>query len=662
MLIKLRLQNCFKHQDRTIDFTTGLTAITGPNESGKSLIFEMIGYALFGTVALRGAADDYKKMSVTLEFKVLDKMYIIKRAGSKVLLSIGGHEVASGTKIVNPKIIEILGYDYKVFSIANCANQDELNKLSTMKPTERKQLVDNVIGLNIIDKLSASVAAKASELNMAVEIMRTNLVEPVLPAGPSGYQPSSEINAMINQLTPDEQKFHALKTFMATTYTEPQQPANPGHNLDELIDQKTKASALVQEGVELEKQLNSYREPTMTLTQINELREVWNKINLREELQTKMRFIVGKPQHTLADLTAWQKQAEQHQLWVEKQRLLSQGSYECPKCHHDWPVAAADLEKYDNVVETAAPPYNATQRDFNHWKAYDEQKEQREALETQLAELADIPTPSVSLSHVYEQEQAINNFEPMQKAKARFEELKEHFSKAQPDFNYMIGQQRQYENDYATYKMQLTNYENWKAQLETNKTEFERVKGVPDQMQVLRQLYTNCVVYESQLQTYQQQKTLYEQRQLDVATKSMMLNQYEKVRVALKEARSTVKQYLVPSLNRVSSALLAQMTGGERSSIIITEDFDIFVDGQAINTLSGSGKAVANLAIRIALGQVLIAKKFPVFMADEIDGSMDADRAEFTSECLRRLTKHVSQLLLISHKRPAADHYIELGR
>jgi len=87
--------------------------------------------------------------------------------------------------------------------------------------------------------------------------------------------------------------------------------------------------------------------------------------------------------------------------------------------------------------------------------------------------------------------------------------------------------------------------------------------------------------------------------------------------------------------------LIAQMTANQRTNVAIDEDFDILVDGQPLNTLSGSGKAVANLAIRIGLGQVLTNKVFSVLMGDEVDASMDDDRAGYTAECLERLTKSI---------------------
>ena len=71
-----------------------------------------------------------------------------------------------------------------------------------------------------------------------------------------------------------------------------------------------------------------------------------------------------------------------------------------------------------------------------------------------------------------------------------------------------------------------------------------------------------------------------------------------------------------------------QRTGRlERQSIVVDEEFDVTVDGRALDTLSGSGKAVANLALRLGLGQVLTNRVFSLFIGDEIDASLDVDRA-----------------------------------
>ena len=121
-----------------------------------------------------------------------------------------------------------------------------------------------------------------------------------------------------------------------------------------------------------------------------------------------------------------------------------------------------------------------------------------------------------------------------------------------------------------------------------------------------------------------------------------------------------MKSHLLPSLNKVASTLISQMTNNQRKSIVIDDEFEILVDGQPVNTLSGSGKAVANLAVRIGLGSVLTNKIFSVFLADEIDASMDEQRAAYTAQCLQNLTSVIDQIILVSHQKPEADHQIEV--
>ena len=102
------------------------------------------------------------------------------------------------------------------------------------------------------------------------------------------------------------------------------------------------------------------------------------------------------------------------------------------------------------------------------------------------------------------------------------------------------------------------------------------------------------------------------------------------------------------------------MSNGEISDVTIDEDFNIEVDNKELNLLSGSEKAIANLAIRLALSCVLTRKVFNVFMGDEIDESMSEDRASSTADSLMKLTNQIDQIILISHRHIIADHFIDI--
>jgi DNA repair protein SbcC/Rad50 len=58
-----------------------------------------------------------------------------------------------------------------------------------------------------------------------------------------------------------------------------------------------------------------------------------------------------------------------------------------------------------------------------------------------------------------------------------------------------------------------------------------------------------------------------------------------------------------PEPQQGASHLLSQMTGVQRSAIQVEEEFNVIADGRRLETLSGSGKACADPALRIGLGR-----------------------------------------------------------
>jgi DNA repair exonuclease SbcCD ATPase subunit len=106
------------------------------------------------------------------------------------------------------------------------------------------------------------------------------------------------------------------------------------------------------------------------------------------------------------------------------------------------------------------------------------------------------------------------------------------------------------------------------------------------------------------------------------------------------------------------------MTNGKYSEVIVDDDMEITVNGQSIETLSGGNETVANIALRLALGQVLVVETFPVFLGDEMDAFADESRREAVAEAMAALLDkgHLKQVILVTHRGvAAADHVIDLG-
>ena len=93
------------------------------------------------------------------------------------------------------------------------------------------------------------------------------------------------------------------------------------------------------------------------------------------------------------------------------------------------------------------------------------------------------------------------------------------------------------------------------------------------------------------------------------------------------------------------------MSEGKHHKVELTEDMAILVNGEPIEALSISGRALGHLSLRMALGQVLTNHVFPVFMADEVDASMRNERAQNVLDALTDMLKgSMKQIIMISHR------------
>ncbi len=210
------------------------------------------------------------------------------------------------------------------------------------------------------------------------------------------------------------------------------------------------------------------------------------------------------------------------------------------------------------------------------------------------------------------------------------------------------------------YKQQLERWTTYAAKQQELQPVIDSALTVDEDLKFLKSRRLVCAHYDTEKAKYESGKAQQDKLQEEITTLNTQIVELNSVKKALVDLKPRVKGYLMPSLNTVASNLLSQMTNGQRNSVYITEEFDILVDGQAVETLSGSGKAVVNLAIRIALGTVLTNKVFSVFLADEVDASLRNERSTHTAQCLRNLTKIIKQVIIISHKDLEVDHLIKV--
>lgn len=601
---------CFQNR---IEFAPGLTAITGRNEAGKTLNLEMIGYCLFGKAALRGLASDYKNLTATLHLEVKGQDVLIERA-KKETMTVDGEVVAVGADAINRAVPALLGFGMDVFNIACAAQQGDLDALTKMRPTERRAMIDRLIGIDVLEAIEKECRQEAKAAETVATSLILSVSEPQEPVRPDNYEESALIQVLL-----DDVKEHEFLRSTLSQIREPVEPVAPEHvegDVAELEKSEADRQAALQLQARLEGQLAGIPEPTVS-------REDLTKAVAYEAYKDEVRRRGPKPEWAEADLQIVES------VWNAK-RQIDRGTTTCPSCSHEF----VDGEDIDVEQIRAYPdpilPLNqvAVQRQRLALWAED-------LAEVEAFELPNIQQEILAHARTGDRTNILDQLGSVRVPVDRSGELRA--ARGYQQELAVFGERRaRYDQDLATFR---------DAQA--------RLDGMPDRSGELVELHERLAsarAFEGQLDSYGRDLAHFQRIRADADAHRGRSEGFLNGSVALKRARVRVKQELAPDLSRAASTLLTAMTNGERRNIDVNEDFDILVDGQPLQTLSGSGKSVVNLALRIGLGQVLTARVLPIFLGDEIDKDMDLERAAATHGTLHSLRQFMKQVIIVTHK------------
>ncbi|WCD44179.1 putative AAA family ATPase [Xylophilus phage Lumi] len=685
MLQKLRIQNAWVHKDRTFEFAPGHTLITGRNGKGKTLIPELIQYALWGSKALRGAADDYKKVIVDLWFHMKGRDYHITRSGSKCVLETGGEAIAKGVKFVNAAIANLFGYDYQVFQVSNAANQGSIELLGTMKPMERKRMVDQTIGLNILDVLETTISDELKALRPKLQAKQEALKPLVKPVEPEGYGDVGALEVAATAMRKRMETLAVLKKQAETpipTVT-PWCPTGHEQDLDGLVEAEERFKVDMTQRKDSEKQLSKLPPEAVRAelhardSEYSALRAVMtNNASIRRD-KAHLEKAIGQTPRTLdydqAKLDYYNEQAALRKRFAEYQTLLdSQHELVCPNCDHHWHEEDPRLKAYADLPEGYSKeeiPNNAglkkMQADLNAVLAA---KPLFDALDGLEAEAPEEQAVILQIEAARVEHGKWEAAEPVRELRAQLRARL-----AQPALESKATLIAEIQASIRAGEEHTRQSVRAKEVLEQVETVKLAIQQFPEDLEhQYRNLSAKIVMssnYDAEVKRYDKDHEDWCLLNQEIVSLEADSDSLVGARTAIFDTRTDVKGYLLPSLNSVASRLVSEMTAGELSDIVVDEEFEVRVmvhdeSGSSVknlDTLSGAGKAVANLALRLALGQVLTNSVFPVVMLDEIDASCDDVRAQYISDCVARLAKSMGQVIVISHKPEIqAENRIEL--
>ena len=192
MINSITLTNFKRHENLTIGFGPGFTAIRGANEGGKSTILQALAYALFGTKALTDSLDDTVRwgqpvntLRVDLEFTIDGVAHTVRRSKASCQLDYAGQTVTGQVEVTN-FIARLLKVDAGAAARLTIANQSAIRGALEAGPKATTELIERLSEFSQIDDLielmqekltlgntataAAAIAAAAADLVRAKEL------------------------------------------------------------------------------------------------------------------------------------------------------------------------------------------------------------------------------------------------------------------------------------------------------------------------------------------------------------------------------------------------------------------------------------------------------------------------------------------------------------
>lgn len=173
--LRLELEGFTAFRERqVVDFTDNLFVISGPTGAGKSSLLDAITFALYGQPARSGVTAKElislgaPSLRVCFDFSVGGETYrvtrtTLRKVGGDALLENleTGKPLANAVTQVNSAVASLVGFDHDVFIRSVLLPQGQFARFLTGTAGDRRKVLEDLIGLDIYNVMSALAGQKA---------------------------------------------------------------------------------------------------------------------------------------------------------------------------------------------------------------------------------------------------------------------------------------------------------------------------------------------------------------------------------------------------------------------------------------------------------------------------------------------------------------------
>lgn len=305
---KLTLKNFMSYLNAEIDFSgIHVACLSGPNGAGKSSLLDAITWALWEEG--RSRTDELIKlgedeMSCELEFLQEAELYRVYRSRVKAFKSSQGKSNLE-FQIFNPKekswlslsmssvrqtqelIIKTIKMDHETFVNSVYLRQGKADEFTVKRPNERKQILADILGLEVYDRLCESSRERIKELDQKISLEQSfisTLEEKILK--------EEELKLVFERVTKElsrqEEEFNKLEEVLNAKEKELNEKKEKEKQIKTLERSKENQESLIKT---LEEQLQNIKAKEEKYKQLIENKakiksEYSNYLKLKGELET----------------------------------------------------------------------------------------------------------------------------------------------------------------------------------------------------------------------------------------------------------------------------------------------------------------------------------------------------------------------------------------
>jgi exonuclease SbcC len=180
---------------------------------------------------------------------------------------------------------------------------------------------------------------------------------------------------------------------------------------------------------------------------------------------------------------------------------------------------------------------------------------------------------------------------------------------------------------------------------------------------------SECTGAEEAARSLERRRVERAEREAEIRRVGTELALHQELDRALVDLRTDLNAGLRPELSELASAFVRDLTNGRYTDLELDEQYvpTLLDDGDPKTVISGGEEDIANLALRLAISQMIAdraGQPLSLLILDEIFGSLDESRRASVVELLRSLADRFPQVILITHidaVREGFDRIVRVG-